>query len=166
MWISELASCGRGAAQFSLALAGRRFRILVCRGPECGERRGSSEIRDALVQQLGRRGLTGEVDLGWQSCFGRCTQGPNVLVQELAAPRPGERQFLLATMPRGRAGRSTLYNRVSPAGVEDIVVQHLQCDRPVSRLIEPPARSAAGYNAAASSPAGPTGRGEGGEGET
>lgn len=149
-------------------MAGRRFRILVCRGPECGERRGSHAIRDALVHQLARRGLTGEVDLGWQSCFGRCTQGPNVLVQELAAPRPGERQFLLATMPRGRAGRSALYNRVTPADVEEIVVQHLQGDRPVSRLIEPPARSAAGYNAPAQPPAGPpsSGRGEGGEGES
>jgi (2Fe-2S) ferredoxin len=145
-------------------LAGRRFRILVCRGPECGERRGSQAIRDAFVHALGPRGLGGEVELGWQSCFGRCTQGPNVLVQELAAPRPGERQFLLATMPRGRAGRSALYNHVTPADVDEIVEHHIQRDRPVSRLIEPPARSAASYNAPATTPTKP--RGPGSEGDS
>ena len=134
-------------------MPGKRFRILVCRGPECGERRGSRAIMDVFIRELGPRGLAGEVDMAWQSCFGRCTQGPNVLVQEVAAPRPGERQFLLATMPRGRAGRSALYNHVTPSDVEEIVDQHIQRDRPVSRLIEPPARSAAGYNATAN-PAG------------
>jgi (2Fe-2S) ferredoxin len=100
---------------------------------------------DCFVQALGPLG--GQVELGWQSCFGRCTQGPNVLVQELAPERPGERQFLLATMPRGRAGRSALYNGVSELDVADIVEQHIQRDQPVSRLIQPPARSPAGYNA-------------------
>ena len=123
-------------------------------------------LRDELVEVLARRGLTEEVDLGWQSCFGRCTQGPNVLVQELAAPRPGERQFTLATMPRGRAGRSALYNHVTVADVEEIIVQHLQRDRPVSRLIEPPARSAASYNASALSAAARARGGTGGEGES
>lgn len=106
---------------------------------------------DAFVRAVGPLG--GQVELNWQSCFGRCTQGPNVLVQEVAAPRPGERQFLLATMPRGRAGRSALYNGVTPADVEEIVEQHIQRDQPVSRLIQPPARSAAGYNAPSNPPA-------------
>ncbi len=106
---------------------------------------------DCFVQALGPRG--GQVELGWQSCFGRCTQGPNVLVQELAEERPGERQFLLATMPRGRAGRSALYNGVTESDVGEIVEQHIQRDLPVSRLIQPPARSPAGYNAPSSNPA-------------
>jgi (2Fe-2S) ferredoxin len=100
---------------------------------------------ERFVQALGP--LAGQVELGWQSCFGRCTQGPNVLVQELAPERPGERQFLLATMPRGRAGRSALYNGVAEPDVADIVEQHIQRDQPVSRLIQPPARSPASYNA-------------------
>jgi (2Fe-2S) ferredoxin len=100
---------------------------------------------EGFLQALGP--LAGQVELSWQSCFGRCTQGPNVLVQELARPQPGERQFLLATMPRGRAGRSALYNGVSVLDVTDIVEQHIQRDQPVSRLIQPPARSPAGYNA-------------------
>jgi (2Fe-2S) ferredoxin len=127
-------------------LASRKFRILVCRGPECGERRGSQAIHDALADGLRRRALHEQVALGWQSCFGRCTQGPNVLVQEVAAPQPGERQYLFATMPLGRSGRSALYNGVGAADVEDIIEDHLMRDRVVSRLIEPPARSAAGYS--------------------
>ena len=125
----------------------RRYRILVCRGPECGDRMGSAEIHAAFVEAIRRRSVEARVELGWQSCFGRCTQGPNVLVQELAQPRPGERQFLLATMPRGRAGRSALYNGVAERDVDDIVEQHIQHDQPVSHLIQPPARSPAGYNA-------------------
>jgi (2Fe-2S) ferredoxin len=133
-------------------LAARKFRILVCRGPECGERRGSASIRSAFDVALTERPPADvEVEIGWQSCFGRCTQGPNVLVQAVAEPRPGERQFLLATMPRGRGGRSALYNHVTPPDAVEIVEQHIASDRPVSRLIEPPARSALGYNASASS---------------
>jgi (2Fe-2S) ferredoxin len=136
-------------------LAVRKFRILVCRGPECGERRGSASIRSAFDLALSERPVDAQVEIGWQSCFGRCTQGPNVLVQALAEPRPGERQFLLATMPRGRGGRSALYNHVTPPDVVEIVEQHIASDRPVSRLIEPPARSALGYNASANAPATP-----------
>jgi len=127
-------------------LAARKFRILVCRGPECGERRGSQAIHDALADGLRARALQEQVSLGWQSCFGRCTQGPNVLVQELTPPQPGERQYFLATMPLGRSGRSALYNGVHAADVEDIIESHIIRNRPVSRLIEPPARSAAGYS--------------------
>ena len=136
-------------------MADRKFRILVCRGPECGERRGSASIRSAFDLALSERPVDAQVEIGWQSCFGRCTQGPNVLVQALAEPRPGERQFLLATMPRGRGGRSALYTHVTPPDAVEIVEQHIAADRPVSRLIEPPARSALGYNASASGTAAP-----------
>jgi len=147
-------------------LAARKFRILVCRGPECGERRGSEAIHQAIFECLGRRDLAEQVSLGWQSCFGRCTQGPNVLVQELAAPRPGERQFLLATMPVGRAGKSALYNGVRPCDADEIIENHVMRDRLVYRLIEPPARSAAGYSSAASATTRIEPSKEGSEGES
>ena len=155
----------RGVLDFT-ALAARKFRILVCRGPECGERLGSQEIHRAILVSLTERSLVDQVQLGWQSCFGRCTQGPNVLVQELAAPRPGERQFLLATMPLGRAGRSALYNGVRPGDVEDIIENHVMRDRLVSRLIQPPARSAPGYSSSASATTRIDSSEEGSEGES
>lgn len=138
----------------------------MCRGPECGERLGSREIHRAMLECLTSRALLDQVELGWQSCFGRCTQGPNVLVQELAAPRPGERQFLLATMPLGRAGRSALYNGVRPTDVEDVIENHVMRDRLVSRLIQPPARSAAGYSSPASVTTRSDSSEEGSEGES
>jgi sirohydrochlorin cobaltochelatase len=147
-------------------LAARKFRILVCRGPECGDTRGSQAIYDAFAECLRRRCLQEHVSLGWQSCFGRCTQGPNVLVQELAAPRPGARQFLLATMPVGRAGKSALYSGVCPTDAEDIIENHVMGDRLVSRLIETPARSAPGYSAPASATTRIEPSEEGSEGES
>lgn len=119
-----------------------------------------------MLECLSERSLLDQVSLGWQSCFGRCTQGPNVLVQELAPPRPGERQFLLATMPLGRAGRSALYNGVLPGDVEDIIENHVMRDRLVSRLIEPPARSAAGYSSTTSATTRIDSSEEGSEGES
>ncbi|HTE56166.1 MAG TPA: (2Fe-2S) ferredoxin domain-containing protein [Kofleriaceae bacterium] len=147
-------------------MAARKFRILVCRGPECGERRGSRDIHDAFAAALDQRSLRDSVSLGWQSCFGRCTQGPNVLVQEVAAPRPGERVFLLATMPFGRAGRSALYSGVCPGDVEDIIENHVLRDRLVSRLIEPPAHAGAGYSRPASANTRVKPSEEGSEGES
>ena len=59
----------------------RRYKIIVCRGPECGERLGSSAIYAAFHEAIRLRGLEGRAELAWQSCFGRCRQGPNVLVR-------------------------------------------------------------------------------------
>jgi (2Fe-2S) ferredoxin len=144
----------------------RKFRILVCRGPECGERRGSRDVHDALAAAVAARGLGEAVSLGWQSCFGRCTQGPNVLVQEVPPPRPGERVFVLAMMPLGRTGRSALYSGVTPADAAAIIDDHVLDDRLVSRLIEPPARAGAGYSRPASATTRQKPSEEGNEGES
>lgn len=122
-------------------------------------------MHDALAAALGARGLGEYVTLSWQSCFGRCTHGPNVLVQEVAPPRPGERVFILATLPLGRAGRSALYSGVTPADAAAIVDEHVLADRLVSRLIEPPARAGAGYSRPASATTRQNPSEEGSEGE-
>lgn len=122
-------------------------------------------MHDALAAAVAARGLGEVVTLGWQSCFGRCTQGPNVLVQEVAPPRPGERVFILATLPLGRAGRSALYSGVTPADAAAVVDDHVLADRLVSRLIEPPARAGAGYSRPASATTRQKPSEEGSEGE-
>jgi (2Fe-2S) ferredoxin len=99
-----------------------RFSIRVCRGPECGDRHGSSAIFVALRDELARRGLTDICDLGWQSCFGRCTQGPNVLVREIVAD---------PTAPRATA----LYNGVDVVNVEEVVSEHVERGVIVRRLV-------------------------------
>jgi (2Fe-2S) ferredoxin len=100
----------------------KRYRIVVCRGPECGDRRDSASLHTALVDLLRQRGLEGRVELGWQSCFGRCRQGPNVLVRPIM---PNEGRTLLAAMPLIGPG-SALYNGVGPGDLLRILEQHVE----------------------------------------
>jgi len=113
----------------------RRYKVLVCRGPECGDRRDSRRVYEAFRQTIESRGLGDSVELGWQSCFGRCTQGPNALVREIQA---GEPAFAFAALP-GPRGVTALYNRLDPLKAQRIVAEHLERGVIVRDLIERPA---------------------------
>lgn len=138
-------------------MAARRFKITICRGPECGDQRGSEGLEPVFRAALDRhcvkllpagasapgaaapsddRGNQAAMD--WQSCFGRCSQGPNVLVREIlersATPSLGTG---FATVP-GPRGATALYNRVDAARVERIVEGHVAGGKIVRDLIEPP----------------------------
>jgi (2Fe-2S) ferredoxin len=119
----------------------RRFKVIVCRGPECGDRRDSVAVHRALARELADRQLGEAVELGWQSCFGRCTQGPNVLVAECPAVERTPR-FALAAMPTGRRGCSALYNGCAPGDAAEIIEQHVVRGTLVRRLIAPIAATA------------------------
>ena len=73
----------------------------------------------------------------WQSCFGRCTQGPNVLVREVVADAPPQIGSGFATAP-GPRGATALYNRMDGARVERVVVQHVVGGQIVREFIERP----------------------------
>ena len=118
-------------------MAERRFRIIVCRGPECGDRRNSQLVHDAFGRELAARGLTRTCELTWQSCFGRCTQGPNVLVRELVEGPATTIGSGFATLP-GPRGVTALYNRIDAARVERVVVQHVGDGQIVRDFIERP----------------------------
>ena len=80
----------------------------------------------------------------WQSCYGRCRRGPNVLVLE-AREQASPPKFVLATQPLTRGGKATMYNHVTIADVGEIVSEHLAAGRPVRRLMErPPRQSGSG----------------------
>jgi (2Fe-2S) ferredoxin len=118
----------------------RRFRIVICRGPECGDRRGSAVLHEAFRSVLEEQGVRERVELVWQSCFGRCTQGPNVLVRELV----GELATLgtgFATPPSAR-GATALYNHVDPERIERIVAEHVVRGQIVREFIERPGEAA------------------------
>jgi len=116
----------------------RRFRIVICRGPECGDRHGSAALLDEFRAQLAAHGAQAHTELAWQSCFGRCTQGPNVLVREIltceAAPTLGTG---FATLP-GPRGTTALYNRVDGQRVERVVSAHVMGGQIVREYIERP----------------------------
>jgi (2Fe-2S) ferredoxin len=120
----------------------RRFRIIVCRGPECGDRRNSRAVHDAFASQIAAHAIGGRCELDWQSCFGRCSQGPNVLVRELpdaVTPRP---RFALADLPPSRGGgprlATALYNRIDPVKVVEVVAKHVIQGTVVGRFVERP----------------------------
>jgi len=105
-----------------------RFTILVCRGPECGEKRDSAALVAAFEQALLP---SDEADLGTYSCFGRCRRGPNVLVREVS---PTDNPMMVRLMPTSGKG-AVLYHGVRPAEVRQIVEEHLRQGRKLEHLI-------------------------------
>jgi (2Fe-2S) ferredoxin len=102
-------------------MAPRRCLILVCRGPECGDKRNSAGVHAELKRQIGALPPSNvEVHLDWQSCFGKCARGVNVMVREL---RTGEEAMLRALLVTGQGG--TVYNAVKPEEVDRILREHV-----------------------------------------
>ncbi len=98
----------------------KRYRVVVCRGPECGERRGSAVLHECFLREARALGL--DIEMGWQACFGRCRQGPNVLVRIAPTAPP---RTLLATPPTGPGQNAALYNGVREVDVAKILQSHV-----------------------------------------
>jgi (2Fe-2S) ferredoxin len=113
----------------------RRFKIVICRGPECGDRRASAELHDIFRSALASQ--QAHAELVWQSCFGRCTQGPNVLVRELTADAPPALGTGFATAP-GPRGATALYNRMERSKVDRVVREHILGGQIVREFVERP----------------------------
>jgi (2Fe-2S) ferredoxin len=116
----------------------RRFKIVICRGPECGDRHGSAALHEVFRSALDAHGAQARTELGWQSCFGRCTQGPNVLVREVLTldPVPALGSGF-ATLP-GPRGATALYNRMDRQRVVRVVAEHVMGGRIVRDYVERP----------------------------
>jgi (2Fe-2S) ferredoxin len=96
--------------------------VLVCRGPECGDKRDSASVHRAIVDELRARVPQGvEVVLKWQSCFGQCQKGPNVMVRQM---KEREDALFLALATAGGEG-SALYHRVQPSEAPRIIEEHV-----------------------------------------
>jgi (2Fe-2S) ferredoxin len=130
----DMPACG-SHAQASVA---RRFKIVICRGPECGGRRGSEMLHDVFQTALDAHGARAHTEVAWQSCFGRCTQGPNVLVREILT---GEQPSMLgsgfATLP-GPRGATALYNRIDTQRAARVVSEHVMGGQVVREYVERP----------------------------
>jgi (2Fe-2S) ferredoxin len=115
----------------------RRFKVVICRGPECGDRRASSALHEVFRSALERNDARDRAELVWQSCFGRCTQGPNVLVREIVADQQPGLGTGFATLP-GPRGVTALYNRIDAERVERVVTQHVIGGQVVREYVERP----------------------------
>jgi (2Fe-2S) ferredoxin len=106
----------------------KKYQILVCKGPECGDKRHSIDIFQEFKTELPRCPLDGnEVVVDQYSCFGRCQRGPNVLVREV---KPGENARMILLMPTAAAG-AYLYHAVKPSEVRLILDEHCRSGRPL-----------------------------------
>lgn len=120
-----------------VTLSERKFRIVICRGPECGDRRGSAALHERFRGLVETHGVRERCEVAWQSCYGRCTQGPNVLVREILAAEPPKFGIGLATLP-GPRSLTALYNRVDAERAERIILEHVVQERIARDLIESP----------------------------
>ena len=97
----------------------RRLTVMVCRGPTCGERRNSGALHARLEQLIAERGLGARVTLAWETCFGHCLRGPNVLVYDTDEVR-GWQVYAGLDAPS-----AALYNRVEVEELERMLEKHL-----------------------------------------
>ena len=87
--------------------------VVVCRGPVCGDKRGSAALTAHLDATLAARNLTERVVVSEEVCLGHCLRGPNVLVADADDPDG-------LTSPR-----AVLYNRMTVADLDRVIDRHL-----------------------------------------
>jgi NADH:ubiquinone oxidoreductase subunit F (NADH-binding)/(2Fe-2S) ferredoxin len=92
-----------------------RSHVLVCAGTGCVSC-GSFELGAAIEQEVGARGLSGEVQVVRTGCQGFCAEGPVLIVQ------PDD----------------VFYCGLKKSDVPVLVVEHLLKGRPVTRLMYTP----------------------------
>ena len=88
----------------------RRLTVVVCRGPTCGEKRGSAALAERLAETIRARGLEDRVSLVDEYCLGHCLRGPNILVQEEGTAEPFG---------------GVLYNRMTVDELDRVIEKHL-----------------------------------------
>jgi (2Fe-2S) ferredoxin len=106
----------------------KRFQILVCDGPSCGVCHGSEALVEHLVARIGKHErLSGRVEVVNLTCFGRCDEGPNMLVRELDDGEDGsvEPEFERMLGVRG------LYLGMDVAKVDRVLDEHCDGGQPI-----------------------------------
>jgi (2Fe-2S) ferredoxin len=98
----------------------RRFTLIVCRGPTCGDGRNSAALTARLRETVAARALEEQVTVLEETCFGHCLRGPNVLVYD-NDKTDGSRIY----GPGASAPAAILYNRVTVHDLERVVDRHL-----------------------------------------
>ena len=90
-----------------------KVNVVVCRGPVCGDKRGSAALTAHLNAILAARDLAERVVVSEEICLGHCLRGPNVLVSDAEDPDG-------LTSPH-----AVLYNRMTVADLGRVVDRHL-----------------------------------------
>jgi (2Fe-2S) ferredoxin len=112
--------------------AGPRFTVIVCRGPTCGDKRDSASLHARLQETIAARGLGEQITLDWETCFGHCLRGPNILVCPTGELRGG------AVRADAAAPSAVLYNRMTLADLDRVIDKHLLGGMVVRPLLNRP----------------------------
>jgi NADH:ubiquinone oxidoreductase subunit F (NADH-binding)/(2Fe-2S) ferredoxin/Pyruvate/2-oxoacid:ferredoxin oxidoreductase delta subunit len=86
--------------------------VAICRGTGCTSS-ASTEVQQALQEELDEQGLSGQVEVRRTGCFGFCEQGPIMVVY------PDQ----------------TFYTQVKPRDVKKIVAEHIIGGKPVEKIL-------------------------------
>ena len=108
-----------------------RYRISVCRGPDC-RRNGAERVLTAAREAVAQQGLEAKCVLGRGGCYGLCHLGPNVVVrEERDRPRDmfAQEDFQLMGWPD-----EVHYGEMTVEGVAVVITEHVGKDRPVEAL--------------------------------
>jgi (2Fe-2S) ferredoxin len=90
-----------------------KVNVVVCRGPVCGDKRGSAALTAHLAASVVARNLQDRVTVSEEICLGHCLRGPNILVAD-------------ADDPDGlTSSRAVLYNRMTVADLGRVIERHL-----------------------------------------
>lgn len=111
----------------------KRLQILVCDGPSCGV----CYDGDMLAERMQARAqanpeLSDRVFVTRLTCYGRCDEGPNMMVRELGADEEGEEEPDYSALD----GQLGLYLGVDEALADRIVDEHCVSGTPIAGLAE------------------------------
>lgn len=95
------------------------YKIAVCAGPNCSAR-FSADVKRRFEHLVRDKGLEADVIVGDGGCYGRCTQGPNVLIIG-PIPREEESNYRrFKVIPRPHIERH-MYNGVTPDDCDELI---------------------------------------------
>jgi (2Fe-2S) ferredoxin len=101
-------------------LSVRRFTVIVCRGPTCGEARNSGALYARLGETIAARNLGDQITVSQETCFGHCLRGPNILVCDTDELKGGP-----IYGPGPATPSAVLYNRMTLRDLDRVIDRHL-----------------------------------------
>ena len=111
----------------------KRLQVLVCDGPSCGLCYESEQLVEHIEARIAKsEALKGRVFVTNLTCFGRCDEGPNMLVRELEDGEDGELEPDFEKLEGVRG----LYLGMDVARVDRMLDEHCMRGQPIEAWAE------------------------------
>lgn len=110
----------------------KRYRVAVCKGPEC-RKRGADGVFATLSEEVARRDLAPRCELYRGGCYGLCEFGPNLVIREhhLSKKDPFSREDFQLMECEGES----YYGAMTADKARQVAEEHLTQDAPVLHLL-------------------------------